>query len=76
MPPTLVTRRTETGVPHLQRGGRGDQLVIVSVEIPKTLTAEQRELLERLSETLGSEVIPQERSIIDDLKDLISGIVD
>lgn len=64
------------GVPRLRRGGRGDQIVLISVEIPKSLTAEQRELFEQLAETLGSEVKPQERSLLDDLKDLISGLVD
>lgn len=74
--PGRVFRMRGKGVPHLQRNGRGDQLVVISIDIPKTLTAEQRELLEQLSETLGSEVIPQDRSFFDDLKDLISGIVD
>ncbi|MFQ5942435.1 MAG: molecular chaperone DnaJ [Anaerolineales bacterium] len=74
--PGRVFRMRNKGVPHLQRNGRGDQLVVISVDIPKTLTEHQRELLEQLSETLGSEVVPQDRSIFDDLKDLISGIVD
>ncbi|GMR10537.1 MAG: molecular chaperone DnaJ [Anaerolineae bacterium] len=74
--PGRIFRMRGKGVPHLKRNGRGDQLVIVSVDIPKTLTADQRRLFEQLSETLGSEVIPQERSLFDDLKDLISGIVD
>lgn len=64
------------GVPHLRRSGRGDQIVVISVEIPKSLSAEQRELFEQLSETLGTEVKPQERSLLDDLKDLLSGLVD
>ncbi len=74
--PGRVFRMRGKGVPHLRRNGRGDQMVLISVDIPKTLSPEQRELFEKLSETLGSEVIPQERSIFDDLKDLISGIVD
>ena len=74
--PGRVFRIRGKGVPHLRRNGRGDQLVVISIDIPKSLTPEQRDLLEKLSETLGSEVIPQERSFFDDLKDLISGIVD
>jgi molecular chaperone DnaJ len=74
--PGRVFRMRGHGVPHLQRNGRGDQLVVISIDIPKTLTPEQRELFEQLSETLGSEVIPQDRGFLDDLKDLISGIVD
>jgi len=35
-----------------------------------------KELFERLAQTLGTEVKPQERSLLDDLKDLLSGFVD
>ena len=74
--PGRVFRMRGKGVPHLQRNGRGDQMVVISVDIPKTLSSKQRQLFEQLSETLGSEVIPQDRGFFDDLKDLISGIVD
>ena len=74
--PGRVFRMRGKGVPHLQRNGRGDQLIVISIDIPKSLTAEQHELFEQLSETLGSEVVPQDRGFFDDLKDLISGIVD
>lgn len=74
--PGRIFRMRGKGVPHLQSNGRGDQLVVISIDIPKSLTSEQRELFEQLSETLGSEVIPQDRRFFDDLKDLISGIVD
>ena len=43
------------GVPFLSNNRRrGDQLVTLIVETPTSLTEEQRELLERLSESLGS----------------------
>ena len=42
------------GVPHLRRSGRGDQLVIVNVAVPTKLTKEQRELFEKLAESLGT----------------------
>jgi DnaJ-class molecular chaperone len=51
-------------------------LVVISINIPKNLTPEQRELFVQLSETRGSEVIPQDRGFFDDIKDIISGIVD
>ncbi len=59
------------GVPHLQRNGRGDQIVVVNVEVPKHLTARQRELMEELAKSLGADVKPQERSLLDKLKDLL-----
>jgi molecular chaperone DnaJ len=74
--PGKILRIKGKGVPHLRRNGRGDQLVIISVEIPKSLDREQRELFEKLAETMGTEAIPQERSFLDTLKDLFGGIAD
>jgi molecular chaperone DnaJ len=74
--PGKVLRLRGKGVPRLRRNGRGDQLVIVSVDIPRSLSAEQRALLEQLAETLGTEVRPQERGFLDSLKDLIGGLID
>lgn len=60
------------GVPHLRRSGRGDQLVITHVAVPKKMTPEQKKLMEELSRTLGKEVIPQrEKSILGQLKDVL-----
>jgi len=61
------------GIPHLRGGGKGDQLVIIQVEVPARLSSKQRELFEGLAETLGSEVLPQERSFLDILKDVLGG---
>lgn len=43
------------GVPHVRGSGRGDQIIIVNVVTPTKLTEEQRDLLQRLAETLPSE---------------------
>jgi molecular chaperone DnaJ len=53
-PGTVVTLRGK-GMPSLRRGRRGDQRVVVNVVIPRNLTGEQRDLLERFSETLDDE---------------------
>lgn len=71
--PGKVMRLRGKGVPHLRGSGRGDQLVIVNVDIPKTLNAEQRSLFEQLAKSLGSEVRPQERSFFDWLKETLGG---
>ena len=42
------------GLPRLQGGGRGDQLVRVIVTTPEKVSAEERKLLERLAELRGS----------------------
>lgn len=39
------------GIPHLQRNGKGDQLVQVTVWVPTKLTSEDKKMLERLSES-------------------------
>ena len=61
------------GVPHLHRSGRGNQLVIVNVEIPSKLTKEQRELFEKLAESLGTTVHPKEKGFIDWLNEAFGG---
>jgi molecular chaperone DnaJ len=59
------------GVPDMRGGDRGDQLVTIHVEIPKSLSHEQRELVEQLAGTLGTGVTPQpsSRGFFDKVKD-------
>src|SRR4051794_32096668 len=53
-PATIVTLRGR-GMPSLRRGRRGDQKVVVNVVIPRNLSHEQREMLERFHETHDEE---------------------
>jgi len=70
-----VFRMRDHGVPHLRRKGRGDQLVIVHVVVPKNLTDEQRTLMKKLAQTLGKEVIPQRgKGILSQLKDALGDV--
>jgi molecular chaperone DnaJ len=71
-PGKMFTLRAR-GVPRLQRSGRGDQKIIINVDVPKKLTSEQRELFEKLAETLDTEIKPQERGFVDWLNDLFGG---
>jgi len=60
------------GVPDMRGGDRGDQIVTVQVMTPRDLTPEQRELLERLAESLGDEVpVGAERGLFDRIKDAL-----
>lgn len=61
------------GVPRLRGSGRGDQIVLINVEIPTRLSSEQRHLLEQLGKSLGHEAKPQERGFLDWLKDTLGG---
>ncbi|HEX9081074.1 MAG TPA: molecular chaperone DnaJ [Holophagaceae bacterium] len=47
-PADHVVRLVNAGVPRLQGGGRGDLYLHLRAAVPKSLTAEQRELLEQL----------------------------
>jgi len=71
--PGKVFRLRGKGISHLRGSGKGDQLVVVNVDIPNRLTSEQRQLFEKLAGTLGSEVLPQERGFFDILKDVLGG---
>ncbi len=71
--PGKVLRMRGKGVPHLRGNGRGDQMVVVNVEVPKNLTSDQRKLMEKMAESLGSEVRPAERGFLDWLKDTLGG---
>jgi len=57
------------GVPHLNSSARGDLFVHVSVKVPQKLTRDQRRLLEELRDVLPAENEPEEKSILDKVKD-------
>ncbi len=70
-----VFRLRGRGVPHLRRAGRGDQLIVAQVAIPKRLTEEQEALFYKLAETLGKEVIPQrDKGFLGQLKDALGDV--
>ena len=61
-----IARGTETGtvlqlrgrgVPHVRGRGRGDLLIHLVVDVPDDLTDEQEELVRRLAELRGEEVV-------------------
>lgn len=57
------------GVPHVNGHGRGDLIVHVEVRVPKRLTREQRKLFESLREVLPAENEPEEKGLLDKVKD-------
>jgi molecular chaperone DnaJ len=61
------------GVPYLRKSGRGDQMVLINVDIPSKLTKEQRELFEKLAATLGTTVRPKEKGFLDWLNEALGG---
>ncbi|HYM54354.1 MAG TPA: molecular chaperone DnaJ [Solirubrobacteraceae bacterium] len=66
-PGDVLTLRGQ-GMPALGRGRHGDLRVVVNVVIPRRLSAEQRELLERFNETLTAENLRSEESMFAKLR--------
>ena len=66
-PGEVLTLRGE-GMPSLRRGRHGDLRVVVNVVVPRRLSDEQRELLERLNSTLGSENLRSDESLFAKLR--------
>jgi molecular chaperone DnaJ len=62
------------GVPHLRGGGRGDMVVRVTAVVPEELTDEQRELLQRLADTMGTPTMPKKsKGFFERLRDAVAG---
>lgn len=57
------------GIPYVHGKGRGDQYVIVHVEIPKNLSAKQKELLREFDNNCESKNYKQQKSFLDKMKD-------
>lgn len=66
-----VIRLRGKGLPALDRNGRGDLHVTIRVETPRRISAEQRELLEKLAELDGTETA--DRGIFERVKDIFGG---
>jgi len=66
--PREVFRVKGRGVPVLQGRGRGDLLVVVDVEVPRRLSAEEVDLLTRLAELRGEAVSPPEPGFLSRLR--------
>src|SRR5512133_633675 len=71
--PGKVFNMRGKGVPRIRQAGRGDQRVIVNVDIPTKLTSEQRELFEKLALTLGTAPKPQQKGFLDWLNETLGG---
>ncbi|HEX9990446.1 MAG TPA: molecular chaperone DnaJ [Chloroflexia bacterium] len=69
-----VFRVKGMGVPYLRGSGRGDMLVETNVQIPSSLTEEQKRLLRELARTLGDATPePTEKGLFGKIKDALNG---
>ncbi len=65
-----VFRLRGKGAPDLRGYGHGDQLVRIIVEVPRKLTARQRELLEEFARDTRKEVNPLSKGFLDKVKEM------
>src|SRR5271163_528724 len=56
------------GMPALRRSRRGDLRIVVNVIVPRRLSPEQRELMERLNDTLSEENLRSQESMFAKLR--------
>ena len=61
-------RLRDKGMPSLRGGKQGDQLVRVQVEVPQSLTAEQRKILEEFARVSGDAAEPTSKSFFEKAK--------
>jgi molecular chaperone DnaJ len=61
-------RLREKGMPSLRGGKQGDQLVRVQVEVPQSLTSEQRRILEEFARVSGDASEPTSKSFFEKAK--------
>jgi molecular chaperone DnaJ len=62
-------RLRNLGVPRVNSHSRGDLYVHVAVTIPQKLSREQRKLMEQLLQELPAENTPEDKSLLDKVKD-------
>ena len=68
---TIVLRGR--GMPPLSRGRTGDLRVVVNVATPRRLTREQRDLMERLAETITDDNLRADEGMLAKLKRALAG---
>ena len=61
------------GMPPLQRGRTGDLRVVVNVTVPRRLTREQRDMLERFAGTLSDDNLRADEGMIAKLRRVLAG---
>ena len=63
-----VFRLRGKGVPVLNSSRRGDQLVRVTIEVPKNLSKKQKDLLHEFAKSVGEESYTERKSFFEKLK--------
>ena len=62
------------GMPQLNSQTRGDLYIIAKIEVPKKMTARQKELLEEFQSISNENAHPQEKSFMDKVKEIFAKV--
>lgn len=68
-----IFRLSGRGLPSLQSGRKGDEIVQVVIEIPKKLSKQQEELLRQFATTEDKNVAPESKSFFERMKAYLTG---
>jgi molecular chaperone DnaJ len=68
--PGKLYRMKNKGIASLETGRRGDELIIIKVEVPSKLTKRQKELLEEFAAQSGEDAMPIGKNFFSKVKDL------
>jgi len=66
-----VFRLRQKGMPSLDGDSQGDLHVRVFIEVPAKLDPEQKNLLQRFAEISGEDILPQKKSFLQKVRELI-----
>lgn len=62
------------GMPYLKSGNRGDLYILLKIEVPKKMTARQKELLEEFQSIADENSHPDSKSFFDKVKEAFSKV--
>ena len=65
-----IFRLKDKGFPYINRRGRGDQIVRVTIEVPQKLSGKQRDILKQFEEATSDGNYQKRRKFFDKIKDI------
>ena len=68
--PGDVFKLKDKGIQHLNSRGRGDQYVRITIEVPRNLSAKQKEILKQFDSVSGTANYTKRSSFFDKVKDI------
>lgn len=68
-----ILRLDGEGLPNLRSGRRADLVVVVKIEIPTKISADQERILREFAQTENHEVLPQSHGFWSKIKDVLGG---